>query len=117
MDVAPYIQPESNSTLVPLRFVSIALSGGDVDSADTSNMILWNSDLKQATINKNNISIVFTAGSNKVIVNGNEVAMDYGVAAEIKDNRMFVPFRFIGEALGYAVDWEASSKTAIYKEK
>ena len=28
MDAAPYIQPESNSTLVPLRFVAIAIAGG-----------------------------------------------------------------------------------------
>lgn len=117
MDAAPYIQSESNSTLVPLRFVAIALSGGDVESADSSDMVLWDANSKKATIVKNNVTIEFIAGSSIVSVNGVERIMDNNVAAEIKDGRMFVPFRFIGETLGSIVDWEADTKTAVYKLK
>lgn len=114
MDTAPYIQSSSNSTLVPLRFVAVALTGGNVDSADTSDIVSWDSAAKQAVISKDGIKAVFRAGSNIVTVNGREMAMDYGVTAEIKDNRMFIPFRAMGEILGYGVEWDANTKTAIY---
>lgn len=114
MDVAPYIQSNSNSTLVPLRFVAVALTGGNVDSADTSDIVSWDSSTKQAVISKDSIRVVFTAGSNIVTVNGQEMAMDHGVTAEIKNDRMFIPFRAMGEILGYGVEWDADTKTAIY---
>lgn len=78
-------------------------------------MVLWDTVNKKATIVKNNVMIEFTAGSSVVNVNGVEKVMDNNVAAEVKDGRMFVPFRFIGETLGSVVDWEADTKTAIYK--
>lgn len=40
--------------------------------------------------------------------------MNYGVTAEIRDDRMFVPFRIIGESLGADVEWDADTKTAYY---
>ncbi|MDO4299969.1 MAG: pectinesterase family protein [Clostridia bacterium] len=117
MDTAPYIQAESNSTLVPLRFVAIAISGGNVEKADSSDMILWNADTKQAVIKKNNITAVFTANSNIVTINGADVPMDNNVKAEIRDNRMFVPFRAVGEALKADVSWDGTTKTAYYNKK
>ena len=116
MDVAPYIQASSNSTMVPLRFVAIAITGGNVEEADTSDMVSWNAYTKQATINKNGVTIVFTAGSNTAVINGVETAMNYGVTAEIRDDRMFVPFRIIGESLGADVEWDANTKTAYYNK-
>lgn len=115
MDASPYIQSDSNSTLVPLRFVAVALAGGNVDSADTSSIILWDPLTKKATINYNDVNAVFTAESNIVSVNGSDRHMDYGVTAEIKDDRMYIPFRALGEILGYNVEWEADTKTAVYK--
>ena len=44
--------------------------------------------------------IQFTAGSEYVTINGKSQKMAYGVYAEIKDSRMFVPFRTLGEAVG-----------------
>ncbi len=115
MDVAPYIQASSNSTLVPLRFVTIAVSGGDLTNADRNNNIAWNAETKTATILANNRTIKFTAGSNIVNVDGKDYSMDYGVTAEITDNRMFIPFRALGTVLGVDVDWDTETKTAIYK--
>ena len=40
--------------------------------------------------------------------------MPNGSYAEIKDNRMFVPFRGLGYAIGVPVDWDAETKTAIF---
>ncbi len=114
MDAVPYIQPGSNSTLVPLRFVAIAIAGGNVESADNSDNIVWDAVTKTAKIIFNDFNIEFTAGSNVMVINGVSQTMNNGVQAEITDGRMFVPFRALGEALGVGVEWEADTKTAIY---
>lgn len=123
MDVAPYIQASSNSTMVPLRFVSLAI-GVDADNAataDESSKVMWDANTKTATIlyaAGNGQKIVqFTAGSNTMVIDGTAVPMDNGVVAEITDSRMFVPFRALGQALGVPVTWDAETRTAIYNQK
>ena len=117
IDAAPYIQPESNSTLVPLRFAAIAISGGDVEKADSSSAIKWDAATKTATVTVKDKSIKFTAGSELMYINNTPVVMENGVKAEIKNSRMFIPFRALGNALGVAVSWEADTKTAIFSVK
>ncbi len=114
MGVAPYIQSTSNSTMVPLRFVSIALAGGDVDAADSSDIIVWDAVAKTATITTGSITVVFTAGSGTYTLNGETHNIANQAVAEIVDSRMFVPFRTLGSALGADVSWDADSKTAMY---
>ncbi len=123
MDVAPYIQASSDSTLVPLRFVSLALGVDSeavesVDAADASDAVTFDPVTKTATIyyaeGTNRTVIAFTAGSNIMKVNGAEVPMNYGVTAEITDSRMFVPFRALGTALGVKVTWDDATRTATY---
>ena len=122
MDVAPYIQASSNSTMVPLRFVSVALGvdTGNVANPDASNKIAWDANTKTTTIyygaGTGQKIIQFQAGSNIMTVDGTRIPMEYGVKAEIKDGRMFVPFRALGQALGVNVSWDADSRTAIYNE-
>lgn len=122
MDVAPYIQASSNSTMVPLRFVSVALGvdAGNVANPDASNKIAWDANTKTTTIyygaGTGQKIIQFQAGSNIMTVDGTRIPMEYGVKAEIKDGRMFVPFRALGQALGVNVSWDADSRTAIYNE-
>ncbi len=115
IDAAPYIQASSDSTLVPLRFVSVALLGEDVTSADTSELISWDAVTKTAAITAGNKTISFKSDSPYMIINGSSELMENGVKAEIKDGRMYIPFRALGTALGIKVDWEAETKTAIYK--
>ena len=122
MDAAPYIQAKSNSTLVPLRFVAIAILEDDVDNADNSSVIEWDPDSKTANVYVKGTTIQFTPGSNMMIVARGVmvqdiVSMDNGVKAEIKDGRMYIPFRALGEVLRADVEWAAESKTAIYSIK
>jgi hypothetical protein len=123
MDVAPYIQASSNSTMVPLRFVSLAIGvdADNVSNADESSKVMWDANTKTATVlyaagNGQKI-IQFTAGSNVMTIDGTAVPMENGVVAEITDSRMFVPFRALGQALGVPVTWDAETKTAIYNQK
>jgi hypothetical protein len=115
MDATPYIQSESSSTLVPLRFVALAISGDGVENADTSEIIAWDNDTKTATVTAGDRVVSFQAGSNNVSINGKATAMANGVKAEIKDGRMYIPFRALGEALGVDVAWDSNTKTASYK--
>ena len=48
-------------------------------------------------------------GSDKATVNGETKELD--VPAFVKDGRTFLPIRFISEALGANVDWDAATKT------
>ena len=114
MDVAPYIQATSNSTMVPLRFVAIAIAGGSVETADSSDIITWDAVAKTATIKAGGKTVVFTAGARTYTVDGNTLNISNQAVAEIVDGRMFVPFRTIGEALGAQVSWDATTKTAKY---
>jgi len=123
MDVAAYIQTSSNSTMVPLRFVALALGVDQaaVTDADNTSKIAWDANSKTATIlyaagNGQKI-IQFQAGSNYMVVDGTSIPMENGVYAEITDSRMFVPFRALGQALGVSVDWDAETRTAIYNKR
>ena len=113
MDVAPYIQPSSNSGLVPLRFVTVALGSDNIsskvewDANSKTVVIYYGSGFKQKIIQ-------FQADSNIMVVDGKKINMENGVKAELKDGRMFVPFRMLGNALGVSVDWDSNTKTAIF---
>jgi len=120
MDVAPYIQTSSNSTMVPLRFVMVALGvdSDNVASVDESNKVTYDANTKTATIfyalGTSMTTIQFQAGSNIMYVNGAAIPMENGVQAEIVDGRMFVPFRAIGTAINVNVGWDAETRTATY---
>ncbi len=116
IDATPYIQSASSSTMVPLRFVAVALSG-DIENAQSSEFISWDSVEKKATIYFNDSVIEFVAGSNVVRVDGIESKMENNVVAEIINGRMFVPFRALGNALGVDVNWDEVKKVASYKNK
>ena len=119
-DVAAYIQTSSNSTMVPLRVVALALGVDSANAAnpDETNAVNWDANSKTATIvygqGSTKTVIQFQAGSNNMNVNGSTIAMANGVTAEITDGRMFVPFRALGQAFGVSVSWDADTKTAIY---
>lgn len=117
VDAAPYIQAISNSTLVPLRFVALAIACGDIDDADNNESIIWDSVTKTATIIFDGKTIEFTAESDTMVIDGKLQTMENGVKAEITDGRMFVPFRALGNALDVNVEWEPNTKTAVYKIK
>lgn len=84
----------SNSrTFVPLRFVSEKL-GFKVE---------WEPSNETATVFHSSGDVIVKTGSNKVKTPSGEIIMD--VEAFIKDERIYVPIRFIAEALGFKVDW------------
>jgi len=125
IDVAAYIQTSSNSTMVPLRFVTLALGIDDVNNMDASSRIQWDPNAKTVTIlytaATGTKTVQFTAGSDVMKINGADIAMvspdGSRVRAEITDSRMFVPFRALGDAFNVSVSWDADTRTAIYNQR
>ena len=88
-DAAPFAQ--NNRTYVPFRALGEAL-GAQVE---------YDKDAKTVTYTLGGTKIVMTLDSKTYTVNGAEKTMD--VAPFAKDNRTYVPVRFVGEGLGFKV--------------
>jgi len=113
LEVAPYISAESNSTMVPVRFIANALGLSEF-------AVSWDNATRTVTVDANNRIIQFQAGSTYYTVNGTPVPMvspdGLPVAMEITNNRAFVPFRALGDAFGIPVDWDGTTNSAIYNK-
>lgn len=94
-DVAPVI--ENDRTLVPVRAIFEAL-GMAVEYSDG-----------EITATKDELTIKLTVGSNIAYVNDTQVTLD--VASKIINDRTLVPLRFIGEATGLVVSYNAADMT------
>jgi len=96
-DVPPMVI--NNRTMVPMRAIFEAL-GATVD---------WNSRTQTATGTRAGTVVVLTIGSRSPTVNGRVVPIDQpGV---VVSGRTMVPLRFVSEAFGVNVDWNASTQT------
>jgi len=100
MDVAPYIK--DGRTFLPLRYVANAL-GVDDDN------IIWDPVARAVTVFKGDRIAQVTIGSKTMLVNGVTVNMD--VAPEITDGRTMLPIRWMAQALGASIDWDAATRT------
>ncbi|MED5017547.1 family 10 glycosylhydrolase [Paenibacillus chibensis] len=98
-DVAPYIIPKVNVTMVPLRVISEGL-GASVN---------WEQASKTVSINGSGSSLALTSGKKTALVNGSAVALDASV--DIKNGRIMVPLRFVGENLGLQVVWNQAAQS------
>ena len=100
MDIAPFIA--DGRTFLPIRYVAEAL-GVSEDN------IIWNAATKTVTIMKGNRIAAMTIGSSVVTVNGTAIQMD--TKAMIKDGRTVLPVRYVAQALGAQIDWNAETRT------
>lgn len=98
-DVAPYVVPKKNVTMLPFRAIGEALGA----------TVSWDPETKIVQFQKNDRHIQMTLGNRTAVVNGNTIEMD--VAPETKYSRTMVPLRFIGENLGLTVNWDQSSRS------
>jgi len=105
MDVAPYIK--DGRTFLPLRYVANALGVNDDN-------IIWDPVTKAVTVFKGDRIAQVTIGSKTMLVNGVTINMD--VAPEITDGRTMLPIRWLGQALGSTIDWDAEARTVTVKQ-
>ena len=95
-DAKPFAD-DNNRTLIPVRFVTEAM-GADVS---------WDQASQTAIIEKNGTKVEITIGKKdiKVTKDGSTKTVTMDTVAVAKDERTFVPIRFVAEALGAYVDY------------
>ncbi|MFB9324433.1 copper amine oxidase N-terminal domain-containing protein [Paenibacillus aurantiacus] len=84
---------------IPIRFVSEALGA----------KVAWNGTTKKAAISLKTTSLVITIGKRSYTLNGAAKQMD--TVALTRNQRTFVPLRFVSEGLGAVVQWDADART------
>lgn len=102
-DVAPFIN--NDRTLVPIRVISENL-GYSVN---------WDNQTRKVTVKNNDKSIELTIGKKEVNINGTHSSID--VAPMIKNERTFVPLRFISESFDNDVNWDNNTRTVRINKK
>lgn len=102
-DVAPFI--DNDRTLVPIRVISENL-GYSVN---------WDNQTRKVTVKNNDKSIELTIGKKEVNINGTNNSID--VAPMIKNERTFVPLRFISESFDNDVNWDNNTRTVKINKK
>lgn len=95
-------QPEivADRTFVPLRSISEAM-GYSVD---------WNERDQKVTVSQNGNAVVLFIGSTSAYINSELKTLD--AVPYVKNNRTYVPLRFISEAFGCHVNWRDAVSTA-----
>lgn len=99
-DQKPYIDPTTDRTLVPIRFVMETIEA-KVD---------WYGPEQKVTITKADTQIELWINKIIVRVNGVQTATDQPPV--LVQDRTMVPLRFFSEKLGYTVDWDPLSRVA-----
>jgi hypothetical protein len=97
-DAEPFIDGNGR-TQVPVRFISEAL-GAEVG---------WEGSTKTVTISQGDKEINIVIGKMEYTINGEKNLMD--TEALLKEDRTFVPVRFVSEGLGARVDWDPAVRT------
>ncbi len=101
-DASPYIDGNGR-TMIPVRFVAENLGA----------KVTWLNSTRTANIEKDGILVAITIGDDNLSVTEDnvtsEVKMD--TAAVLKNDRTYVPIRFVAEALGAFVDYSGTYRT------
>ncbi|NMP11870.1 copper amine oxidase N-terminal domain-containing protein [Paenibacillus polymyxa] len=101
-DVNPYIERATNTTYVPIRFVSESLGES----------VSWNREKQEVTIFSEHGEIVrLTIGSKVAYVNDIEKIMPNAPVMPVSPNRVMVPLRWVSEAMGATVDSTLKNET------
>ncbi|MFZ5988090.1 MAG: copper amine oxidase N-terminal domain-containing protein [Bacillota bacterium] len=97
-DAKPFIDPQGR-TQTPARFIGEALGA----------VVKWDGTAKKATFEVGSKKLTLFVGKKEYDLNGQNMKMD--TVALLKDGRIFVPARYVAEAFGGTVTWDAVVKT------
>ncbi len=91
-------------TMVPIRAIGQALEIG----------VEWDANTKTVTFDKDDLNVVLTVGAPSLTLTKGEAepeTIDIDSPAVIINGRTMVPVRFVSDAFGADVDWDADTKT------
>ena len=107
-DAQPFVD-ENSRTLIPVRFVAETMGAA----------VSWNQETKTAVIEQNGITVAVPIGSDTILVteNGGTTTVKMDTAAIIREERTYVPIRYVAEALGAWVSYSDLFTTVqIYRD-
>lgn len=99
----PYID-ENNRIMMPLRKPLEAMGAA----------VSYNNNSRTVAVEKNGTAVTAVIDENVIHVNGKPTVMD--TKAIIKENRTYIPLRYVFEAFGYNIEWHGNSRTAIISQ-
>lgn len=99
----PFID-KRNRIMIPIR-KSLEAIGASVDYDEGNSAI---------NVKKGEIAIKISINSNIIFVNGKKAEMN--TSAVIRDQRTYIPLRYVFEAFGYKVEWHKNSNTIILSD-
>lgn len=91
----------TDRTYVPVRYLAYALGV-------TDNGISWDEKTMTVKLTMGGITVTLIIGDTDGYINGRTKSI--GVAPLLRNGRTYLPARFVAEAFGYQVNWEATSE-------
>lgn len=104
MDAAAFV--EGGRTYVPVRYLAYAL--GVPESG-----VIWSPSAGTVTLRKDGVTVSLAVGGTVMYVDGKSRQMD--VAPLIRGGRVYLPARFVAEAFGYEVGWDATRQVVLIR--
>ncbi|NLD49376.1 MAG: copper amine oxidase N-terminal domain-containing protein [Clostridiaceae bacterium] len=98
-------------TMLPLREVLVNLG---VENDDQH--IIWDGVKKSVTVKKDSKTIYLEAGSKTASVDGKDITLDVEPMVYVKNNRTYIPARFVAESLGKKVIWDGSTTSVLIRD-
>ncbi len=114
-DTNNYINQKTYSTMIPLRHL--------IESSKINPIINWNNNSKVCTIifEEKDLIVKFELGSNLLKINDRvfEMVNNRGdeLMVEENDNRLLIPFRYIGEFMHFEVYYDEKLGKAVVENK
>jgi sugar lactone lactonase YvrE len=96
-DAAPFIL--NGRLMAPVYFLTDALGA----------QAMPHNPAQQVTITRGSDVIILRIESDTLLVNGRQIQMD--TAPAVVDSRIYLPARYVAEALGYAVHWNPADQS------
>lgn len=97
-DAKPFVDANGR-TQTPASFIGKALGA----------TVVWDGKEQKAVFTKGSSQLVIYIGKSTYSLDGRQMRMD--TAAMLKDNRTFVPAKYVAEAFGAQVRWDGGTRT------
>ncbi|PLS19234.1 hypothetical protein CVD28_02150 [Bacillus sp. M6-12] len=97
--VKPYMDNKTHRVMLPVRAVSEKMGA----------KVTWVSKTKMVIIKSKSKTIILPINTKKAIVNGKTIKLD--ASASLVKGQVVVPLRFVSEALGTTIKWDAKKNT------
>lgn len=102
MDAEPFV--ENGRAYVPLRYLALSLGVFEEN-------IVWSPSSQSVTLTMGDVTVSARVGGSTLYVNDKPLVMD--VAPVLRNNRAYLPARYIAEAFGYTVDWHQATQSVL----